>query len=316
MKIVGMLPVYNDEDIIEEVIKNMISNGIELVILDNGSNDHSYTCCESFLGKGVLELYRFEADTYMRELVLRMLYDMAIKLSPDWMIQVDSDEILESGIQNKTLKDAIEQVDSNGYNLIQFDRFDFFMTDDDDESAKTIKDKMKYYSYQGDYVYRSWKYMPGISIGDVSGHYPIFPNGEGYKISPKKFVMRHYPLRTEEQSKRKVNDRIRGTTVKSKDGRALNYHYQKMLHQDFSKKFDHNLFHKYNEDGKWNYKIKISPFANENPPKKMDLFTEEGCLREKPKSNLEYRLLLHQEKNKFLSRNIRKLKNITKMKSK
>jgi len=51
---------------------------------------------------------------------------MALEYSPDWVVKNDSDEFLESGISNMTLRDAIKQVDQEGYNLIQFDRFDFF----------------------------------------------------------------------------------------------------------------------------------------------------------------------------------------------
>ena len=298
MKIVGMLPVYNDEDIIQEVIENMIKNGIELVILDNGSTDNSYKYCESFIEKGVLELRRFTSDTFKIELVLRMLYDMAIKQSPDWVIVVASDEILESGTKNLPLNEAIKKADSQGYNMIQFDRFDFFMTDDD-KSVKLIKEKMKYYSYQGDFVYRSWKYFQGIKIGDVAGHYPIFPNGKGYKISPKKFVMRHYPFRTKDQSKKKVDDRIRGTTAKSKDGRPLNSHYKKILNQDITFGINHTKLTKYEEDGNWNYEIKYAPHETIIPPKKEDLFTNEGSLKEKPASILELKYAIT-EKNKQL----------------
>ena len=41
LKIIGMIPVYNCEDIIEEVIQYYIEEGLDLVILDNGSTDHT-----------------------------------------------------------------------------------------------------------------------------------------------------------------------------------------------------------------------------------------------------------------------------------
>jgi len=34
MRIVGMIPVYNEVDVLESVIKHHLSQGIELVILD------------------------------------------------------------------------------------------------------------------------------------------------------------------------------------------------------------------------------------------------------------------------------------------
>jgi len=314
MKIIGMLPVFNDEDIIHEVLEHLISQEIQIVILDNGSTDKTYEICKPFLGKGVLLLEQFETSSYQWDTILRMLYDMALVHSPDWVIRSDSDELLESGIPNRNLKDAIEQIDSEGFNLIQFDRFDFFMTDDD-QSTKSIKEKLKYYSYQGDFVYRAWKYFPGIRIGDAGGHYPIFPSGLKYKITTKKFVLRHYPFRSKKQAEIKMKYRVRGRE-KTKNDLALDGHEQKILNQDFTKKFDHNLLSKYQEDGKWEYKIKIFPFADPHPPRKEDLFTEDGDLKERPKTNLEYKLLLNEERNRFFSRNIRRIKNLTRIKRK
>jgi len=146
MKIIGMLPVFNDEDVIQEVIEYLLSQEIELVVLDNGSTDKTYEICKQFLSKGILQLKQFKTISYQWDTILRMLYDMAQTYTPDWVIRSDSDEFLESGIKNKTLKQAIEDADKDGYNLIQFDRFDFFMTDDDNEDAKSVREKLKYYS--------------------------------------------------------------------------------------------------------------------------------------------------------------------------
>ena len=54
MRIVGMIPVYNESDIIGQVVHHLISQGVQLVIIDNGSNDGSYEICRKFLSKGVL----------------------------------------------------------------------------------------------------------------------------------------------------------------------------------------------------------------------------------------------------------------------
>ena len=66
----------------------------------------------------------------------------------------------------------------------------------------------------------------------------------------------------------------------------------------------------------WEYKIKISPFASPNPSRKEDLFTADGDLKERPKTNLEYKLLLNKERNRFFSRNIHRIKNLTKIRDK
>ena len=80
MKIVGMLPVFNDEDIIEEVIEHLLSQGINLVVLDNGSTDETYEICKRFVGKGILQLHQYKSDTYDWSIILRMLSMYKLKI--------------------------------------------------------------------------------------------------------------------------------------------------------------------------------------------------------------------------------------------
>lgn len=307
-----MLPVFNEEDIIQEVIEHLTSQEIPLVVLDNGSTDETYEICKKFLGKGILKLEQFKSQSYKWDQILRILYDMALTQDPDWVIRSDSDEILETGIKNMTLKEGITQVDKAGYNLIQFNGFEFFMTNEDNESEKSVRNRMKYYSCQGDYFYRAWKYFPGIRIGDTMGHYPIYPDSYKYKISPQKSVLRHYPFRSKKQAEKKMHSRIRGREKPTSEF-ALDQHEKNVLNQDFSSKIDSKLLTKYNEDGKWEYKIKFCPFMHPNLPHKEDLFTDNGQLKEKQKTNVEYRLLLLRERNRFFARNIRRLKHLLKM---
>jgi len=305
MKIIGMLPTYNDEDIIEEVIQHLISQEIPLVVLDNGSTDDTYKICEKYVDKGILKLEQFKSESYHWDTILRMLYDMALLQSPDWVIRSDSDEFLESGIKGVTLKETITQADKENYNLIQFDWFDFYMTDDDVQTAKSIKEKFPYYTFVGDFNYRTWKVFPGIRIGDASGHYPIFPYGKKYKISPRKNILRHYPLRSKQHTIRKMKERTRGKTINEEES-GTDAHIRSVLKQDFSQGINHKLLSKYEEDGKWDYKIKLTLYSGKHIPEKKEIFTDEGNLRKRPKTPLEYRLALI-EKEEQLSKLRKKL---------
>lgn len=281
-----MIPVYNDEDIIEEIIEHYIYEGLKLVILDNGSTDKTFEICKRYLGNNVLDVLQYKTQTYVYEWdnLLRILYDMALVHSPDWVIRSDSDEFLESGLKNFTLQQAIEKVNKEGFNLIQFNRFDFFMTDNDNENEKSIRKKMRYYSYHGDFLYRAWKYHPGIRISHQSvGHYPIFPDNLKYKIYPKKFVMCHYPYRSKKQAEKKIEDRIRGIDSENKKP-ILNMHIKNILKKDFTQKFDHKNLNVYEENREKNYELKFHPYMDKIPPKKEEIFTEDGFLRKKPKS--------------------------------
>jgi len=87
-------------------------------------------------------------------------------------------------------------------------------------------------------------------------------------------------------------DRIRNKGEKSQQELPLDHHEKKILKQEFSKNVDHNLLNKYEEDGKWNYELKYCPFTENNPPKKEDVFSDNGFLKNRPKSSLDYKLSL------------------------
>lgn len=309
-----MLLVYNDEDIIEEVIEHILHQQIELVVLDNGSTDKTYEICKKFLNKGILSLETYHTPTNFSDvlpMLLRMVYDLALQHSPDWVIRSDADELLESGLKGVTLKEAISEADTQGYNLIQFARFDFFMTDDDNDSAKLLKEKLRYYSCYGDFVYRAWKFFPGIEVSDAHGHYPVFPPGINYNISPRKFVLRHYPLRSKEQAERKIRERVQGITEKERNRPAENFEITK-ADKRHSNKTSTQLLTKYTEDGNWNYDLKYCPLLTENPPLKEDLFTSDGKLRNPPKSRNE---LEHEIKKMYSQKEFRLRKKINSLKN-
>jgi len=277
MNLVGMLPVYNEVDIVEEVIQHLLSQGIDLVVLDNGSTDGSYEICKKFAEKGLITLNQVKTSKFDFPLILRILYDMALTRNPDWLIRSDQDEILESGTENLTLKEAIEQEDDKGCNLIQFNVFEFFATNDDNLTAKSIKDKFRYYSWQHDYAYRAWKHIPGVRVENEAGHMPIFPEGCQYRISEKKFVMRHYRFRNKEQAIKNNEQRI----LRTKDipERKIGWyaHFDKISKKQFEP-VDFNLLNKYNEDNNWNCEPKFQPYVMTAHKTRNELFSKDGDL--------------------------------------
>jgi len=276
--LVGMLPVYNEVDIVEEVIQHLLSQGLDLVVLDNGSTDGSYEICTKFAEKGLITLNQVKTSKFDFPLILRILYDMALTRNPDWLIRSDQDEILESGNENLTLKEAIEREDEKGCNLIQFDVFEFFMTNNDNLSAKSIKDKFRYYSWQHDNAYRAWKHIPGTRVGDAGGHFPIFPEGIRHIIAEKKMVLRHYRFRDKEQAIKNNKERI--ARVKDIPERKIGWyeHLDKISEQKYFEPVNYRLLCEYKEDNKWNSESGFQPFVLTTQPKREELFSEDGRL--------------------------------------
>jgi len=279
-----MLAVFNNADFIEEVIEHYLSQGLELVILDDGSTDGTYEICKKYSNRNDVELLQVKHDEWEHTTIFKILYDMALLKSPDWVIRPDSDEILESGMNGMPLKDAIIKIDSEGYNIIQFDWFEFFITDNDDESKPKVKDRMKYYSWQYDFLYRAWKVIPGIKAELGWGHIPVFPKHQKYKICPQKFVARHYRFRSVEQANQKI------TTIISRVKDATEgKHYEMIAARKNSFIIDHSLLTKYNDDNNWNLERQFYPYIRMIPPTKDEVFNQDGTLKLKIKDILELR---------------------------
>ncbi len=308
MKIVAMLKVRDEEDIISETIENLIDQQIDLVILDNGSTDKTYEICKRYEKKDNVKLLQVFGDMGESNQILRILYDMTLTLCPDWIITFEADAFFETGQNNLSLREGIEKADRMGYNLIQFDRFDFFITDADDDSIKSVKNRMKYYSYQNDFQYRVWKFIPGV-LAEEGGHYPTFPKGGQYKIFPTKFVLRHYPFRNKKQMENKIKNRIE-TTSGSSNYRYFEV-YQKINEQNFSDKVDHSCLAKYNDDNNWSKEKKFCPYVTPNQPKKEEIFSNEGFPFKEFRDSMILKRLIKQknEKIKELRRKIQVLQN-------
>jgi len=278
MRLVGMMPVFNESDIIEEVIEHLLSQGVNLVVLDNGSTDGSYEICKKFEANNLIKLKQYKSTNFDYGLLSRILYDMALEQKPDWIIRSDQDELLESGITNTTLKDAIEKEDSKGFNLIQFDVFEFFMTDNDNEPGNSLREKLPYYSWQHDYTYRAWKHLPGTRVEDSLGHHPIFPEGFKYKIPEKKLVLRHYRFRNKQQAIN--NNKIRLERIRNRPETKIgqNVHFKKISEKKYFEELDHKILNKYLEDNNWNYEGKCIPYVMSGLPKREQVFSKYGEL--------------------------------------
>jgi len=113
-----------------------------------------------------------------------------------------------------------------------------------------VKKRIRYYSWQDDYQFRCWRVQPGIRMW--SGHDLVFDEPELVRISPTKFVIRHYKIRSYEHGLRKVFvDRLPRF---AEDERRIGWHVQ---YNNFKRDIEYfvkdskNLT-KYEENGRWN----------------------------------------------------------------
>lgn len=278
MKIVGMIPVYNESDIIESNIEHLVSQGIDLVILDNASTDGSYEICSRYVGKGVISLEKLETERYELGLLLERIYRMALAHKPDWVLLSDADTFLESPYCKLTLKGAIESDDHNGHNLIRFNNFEFWPTERDRNSSESdVRKRIRYYTWNDDLQFRCWKVYPDTEVVPGGGHYPKFQNNVKIALCPTKYALRHYRVRSYQHGLRKIFDERLPRYSKMERSKGWHLHYDKFGRDESFFIIDSRNLNKYEDDGKWSVKktfdwtwgLQGRPWAN--PPVKRGL---------------------------------------------
>ncbi|MCX8009673.1 MAG: glycosyltransferase family 2 protein, partial [Ignavibacteria bacterium] len=131
-KILAIISTFNEEDIIECVLKDFNKNGIDVYIIDDGSTDSTVDIASKFLNINVINIEKFNSSSekfekgkYNWELILKRKEVLASLLEYDWFIHADADEFFESPWLNSTLKESIFFVDSLNYNAIYFKLYNF-----------------------------------------------------------------------------------------------------------------------------------------------------------------------------------------------
>jgi glycosyltransferase involved in cell wall biosynthesis len=290
LNVIATVLVYNEADIIGQVLEHLHRHDISFVVLDGGSKDGSIEIAQAFIGKGLLEHKVVRRSLWEYRKDLDCVIEMAAKYTPDWIVCNDADEFLEPRELDQTLCDVIAAEDRLGYNIVQFDHFLFLLTQRDCESEELdIRKRLRFYQWTDDYRYKAWKYYPSATCRDGAGHYPTLPCGIRPKVSPKKLVLRHYPFRSPEQAMRKVfEERLpRFAPEERMRGWHVQYDYWKEDSNFFLR--DSRLLSEYNEDGRWDMTRRPSRGPDWRFPTRNELFGQWSLLRRW----LRYRRLLH-----------------------
>ena len=247
MKVLGLVHVYNERDIIEDFLDHMAKQQVPLIMVDNGSTDGTYEMIIENRSNIVLRHAQLKAPKFELVVLLRLLHAMAVQEKPDWLLLTDTDGFMEA--PSGTLREAIDAQDREGNNLIQFDTFEFWPTPLD-PPVKDVRQRFRYYSWHDRFHFRAWKHGPGIRIHPSGGHMPIFPKGMKVNLSPRRFIVRHYPIRGYDQGRRKVAERL---DRYSEFDKGLFKMKKYSNYRDDSSYFiiDPARLNRYEEDGKW-----------------------------------------------------------------
>ena len=207
-KVCAILSFFNEGDILDEVLHSLVSNDIDVYLIDNGSTDDSSQVASKYFDRGVIGLERLVFhDQSGREIfnwgeILKAKERLAKLLPYDWFIHADADEVRLGPWPDSNLRESIMRVDGEGYELINFKVFNLRPVAELD-AKMAITSQMLYYNLGlpvDSQQLKCWKASINLDLQAFGGHRA----GRVGRVYPIRFLLKHYPLRSETQIKRKL----------------------------------------------------------------------------------------------------------------
>ena len=208
-RVVALISTYNEADIIEPVLDHLATNGVWSYLIDDGSTDETVTRAQRWLGRGLLGIERFASagangDRASWRALLARKRELARELGADWYVHHDADEIREAPWPGMSLRDAIRWVDRVGCSAIDFRVLNFAPVDDTYRSGADPRTHFERWEEPAEYDLlqrKCWKAgAPGLELAE-GGHDVRFA---GRRLFPLRFLLRHYPIRSQAHGLRKV----------------------------------------------------------------------------------------------------------------
>jgi len=219
LRCLGVLLAFNDGDLLEESITHLLGEHHDLIVWDHGSTDQTAEILERFRSD-CLEIRRVPRDFDFYELypeMSRHLISRHIR-DYDWISWPDQDEFLEGPNRERSYHDYLLEAHDAGVDWIEFDNFNYWFTDEDDPEISVPTERIRRYALRADCPPRIRSWRAGRTNIRVFNHNPL----EGTP-APRRFRLRHYPMRSPEQARARVlRDRAglrRG---------SMNFHYENM----------------------------------------------------------------------------------------
>ncbi len=214
LPITAIIAAYNEDDVIHHALADLVAQDIDVVLIDHHSTDDTVARASTFLGRGLVRIESFPddagvdlpTDVYAWRFILARKEQIARELGPGWFVHLDADEFRESPWPGTTLREGIERVDAAGYDAIDFHAVDFVPTDDGFRPGDDVRERLLHHDPEVHPANRTkincWRQdHREVDLWSSGGHDVRF---EGRRVYPVKFILRHYPVRSQQHGMRKV----------------------------------------------------------------------------------------------------------------
>lgn len=206
--VVAIMTAYNEEDIVVPSVRRLTDQGIGVYFIDNWSTDHTYELVKGL--PGLVGVERFPADgpagRYEWRRMLTRVEELAGTIPADWFIHHDVDEVRLSPWPGVSLRDGLARADRAGFNCVDHVVLTFHPVDDGCPPGTDPGTYFRHYEFgtRADLMVqvKAWKNLGvPVSLAASGGHEACFP---GRRVYPYKFLLKHYPIRSQGHGERKV----------------------------------------------------------------------------------------------------------------
>jgi Glycosyl transferase family 2 len=219
LRCLGVLLCYNDGDLVEEAVRYLREQDHHVIAWDHGSEDETPSVLQS-LRSELVELTRVPREFDFYELYPEMSRHLRANYvdSYDWISWPDQDEFLEGPDRTRSYRDWLEEVAESGHDWIRFHNYNYWFTAEDDPAVTSTVERVRHYALFPDCAFRIRAWRAAVTNRREFNHNPL--PGRQY---PVLFNLRHYPMRSLEQMKRRVH-KDRGELRRG----GWNNHYENM----------------------------------------------------------------------------------------
>lgn len=250
--IVRLVPVRDEADILEPNLRWYADASISTVVFDNGSGDATRAIVEAGVEAGTVAAHERAEQPVAWKTVGTTLLALAARFEPDLVLVAAADEFVETA-DGSPLREAIEADLRAGHDVLRFETMEFCLTEDDDPALSDPIRRMRRYSpFPAVLRDRGLRWACGIT-------WPVAkrltakrsPGGQ----SPRRYVSRHYPLRSPEQARDKARSKRLRPVLAGSSAAAL----EPLVTSADDLVLPARKLHRYDDDHRWSSLPVVAP---------------------------------------------------------
>jgi hypothetical protein len=207
-RVLAVMTAYNEADIIRAAIEKLLADGIEVHLIDNWSTDGTFEQAAALPSAGRLTIERFPdqpLSTFSLRSLLRRVEAVAASSTADWVMHHDADERRVAPWSEIDLRTALWAVERAGFNAVDHTVLNFRPVDDRFVPGSDFEAHFRYFEFgrTPDLLLqvKAWQNRGPVELAATGGHSAQFPRR---RVFPYKFILKHYPARSQAHGQRKV----------------------------------------------------------------------------------------------------------------